>query len=35
LDEDRFEAAWAEGETLSLDEAAARAADSLRGTTEG
>jgi predicted ATPase len=35
LGETRFEAAWAEGEALSLDEAAEQAADSLRGVTEG
>ena len=34
LGEARFEAAWAEGLALSLDETAAEAADSLRTTTE-
>ena len=35
LGEARFEAAWAEGLALSLDEAAEEAADSLRSATEG
>jgi predicted ATPase/class 3 adenylate cyclase len=35
LGEAQFEAAWAEGEALSLDEAAEQAADSLQSTAEG